>query len=278
MPIALKMPTYVINMWTNIVKFFQTSSVPRTVVFHILIVAGFLIPVFVTAKICKTRAEAFAQEWHRDLQAITCVANGKPDFPTEIPTSPEEKARLAGQFQELGNRMTHHFNLLITFYSYYFSTVIMTGVLASVAAICLLFITSKGWDGSSQYAKTIFLVATASATYCAAFPSIFQQQQNIDDNRRLYLDYTALANEMCSYAITGENDAGNPREPKEFIHYEDDQLKKLNKIAVGFDVSKIPDFAQAFGKGTGSNVTGTPSPGATGTATSKPKAPKPSRQ
>jgi hypothetical protein len=173
--------------------------------------------------------------------------------------------------------MTHHFNLLITFYSYYFSTVIMTGVLASVAAICLLFITSKGWVPSNAYAKTIFLVATASATYCAAFPSIFQQQQNIDDNRRLYLDYAALANEMCSYATTGGNDAGESREPKDFIHYEDVQLKKLNKIAVGFDVSKIPDFTQALSKATGTNPTGTTGVKGDGTGGSKPKASTPSR-
>lgn len=264
-------------MWTRIASFFQTSSVPRSVVFHILIVVGFLTPVFITASICRSQAKAFAEGWYTDLQAINCAGDGKSNLSVTIQTSAEEKARLAGQFQELGNRMKHHFHLLITFYSYYFSTIIMTGVLASVAAICLLFITSKGWVPSNAYAKTIFLVATASATYCAAFPSIFQQQQNIDDNRRLYLEYTGLANEMCSFVTTGENDAGDSQEPKEFIHYEDVQLKKLNKIAVGFDVSKIPDFTQAFGKGIGSNPTGTGGAGATGTHASTPKTAKPTR-
>jgi hypothetical protein len=259
-------------MWTKIVTFFKTSSVPRSVVFHILIVVGFLTPVFITASICRSQAKVFAQGWYMDLQTISCADDGKSNLPVAIQISPEEKARLAGQFHELGNRMKHHFDLLITFYSYYFSTIIMTGVLASVAAICLLFITSKGWVPSNAYAKTIFLVATASATYCAAFPSIFQQQQNIDDNRRLYLEYTALANEMCSFAITGENDAGDSQEAKEFIHYEDVQLKTLNKIAVGFDVSKMPDFTQAFNKGIGSNPTAKSSPEATGTRGSKPKA------
>jgi hypothetical protein len=264
-------------MWTKIVSFFQVDSVPRTVLFHALIVVGFLTPVFIAASVCRTQAKTFAQGWYADLQAITCASDGKPDISVAIHTSPEERARLAGQFKELGNRMKHHFNLLITFYSFYFSTVIMTGVLASVAAICLLFITSKGWVPSNPYAKTIFLVATASATYCAAFPSIFQQQQNIDDNRRLYLEYAGLANEMCSFAITGENDAGDSQEAKEFIHYEDVQLKKLNKIAVGFDVSKMPDFTQAFNKGIGSSPTAKSSPEAIGTRGSKAKASTPTR-
>jgi hypothetical protein len=264
-------------MWTKIVNFFKTDSVPRTVVFHALIVAGFLTPAFITASICRANAQAFATEWARVLQTITCEGNRKQNLPVAIQASPEEKARLAGQFQELRSRMKHHFDLLITFYSYYFSTIIMTGVLASVAAICLLFITSKGWVPSNPYAKTIFLVATASATYCAAFPSIFQQQQNIDDNKRLYIEYVALTNEMCSYASTGENNDEDPKHPNEFIHYVDLQLKRLNKIAVGFDVTKMPDFTQAFAKGTGTNnPAGGPEGKGAGTSGSKPKVSKPS--
>ena len=142
--------------------------------------------------------------------------------------------------------MDHHFTLLIIFYKNYFATIIMTGVLASVAAITLLFITTAGWQNASEYARTIFLVATAAATYCAAFPGIFQQQQNIDDNKTLYINYVGLANEMCSYAATEETLGGDQTQPMAFIHHVDTELQKLNKIAIGFDAGKSPNFTEAF--------------------------------
>jgi hypothetical protein len=95
----------------------------------------------------------------------------------------QQEERLQGQFHELQERMKHHFSQLITYYSYSFATTIMVGVLAAIAAITLLFITVKGWEPSSEYQKIIFLLATVTATYCAAFPGVFQLQKNIDDNR-----------------------------------------------------------------------------------------------
>jgi hypothetical protein len=243
-------------MWTKLVAFFSKESIAREIILLILIVAGFLTAAFGAAAFFRSDARKFAEGWRKDLESVNCAADGKAGLSVTIDASDADKARLAGQFEELKNRVHHHLDLFIKFYSYYFSTVVMVGVLASVAAICLLFITSKGWVPANSYAKAIFLVATASATYCAAFPSIFQQQQNIDENKRLYLEYVALANEMCSYASTGENIDGDQQNPNEFIHYTDGQLKRLDRVAVGFDVSKIPDFTQAFGKGTGTSTPG----------------------
>jgi hypothetical protein len=264
-------------MFQKIVTFFKTTSTARTVTVLSFIVIGFLTSAFITARIFRQQAFTFAQTWRANLQPVSCAGDRKTDLPVTIAgASPAETARLKGQFQELQDRMKHHFDVMITFYAYNFSTIIMVGVLASVAAICLLFITSKGWEPSNVYAKTIFLVATASATYCAAFPSIFQQDLNLNNNKRLYLEYVSLANEMCSYVTTRENIDGDPREPSEFIHYTDLQLKKLNTIAVGFDPSKIPDFASAFSKGTGLGGTPPPTnPGGTAKRKSAPVAYKP---
>jgi hypothetical protein len=262
-------------MWIKIVNFFSTESMPRKIVLLTLIVVGFLTSAFITAIVFRLDARDFAEGWRKDLQPASCAGDANANLSVTIDASDGDKARMGGQFQQLKIRMKHHLDLFIKFYSYYFSTVIMVGVLASVAAICLLFITSKGWVPANPYAKTIFLVATASATYCAAFPSIFQQQQNIDDNKRLYLEYGTLANEMCSYATTGENSDGDQQNPNDFIHYTDRQFKRLNKIAVGFDVSKIPDFTQAFSKGTVNSTPGASPAAATKPSSGKAKSNKP---
>jgi hypothetical protein len=243
-------------MWTKLVTFFSKESIAREIILLTVIVAGFLTAAYGTAVYFRRDARGFAEGWRQDLQSVNCAADGKAGLSVTIDASDADKARLAGQFEELKSRVHHHLDLFIKFYSYYFSTVVMVGVLASVAAICLLFITSKGWNPANPYAKTIFLVATASATYCAAFPSIFQQQQNIDDNKRLYLEYVTLGNEMCSYAATGENVDEKEQSPNQFIHYTDGRLKALDTIVVGFDVSKMPDFSQAFNKGKGTSTPG----------------------
>jgi hypothetical protein len=236
-------------VWRTVVDFLKGNSTPRKVIVHAAIVIGFLMPVWITATVLQCRARQFAADWRKDLQPITCTGDDKQGLLVTVPATTEEKARLVGQFQQTRGRMNYHFDLLATFYQYYFSTIIMLGVLTSVAAVTLLFITSDGWQHSSPYARTIFLVATMSATYCAAFPSIFQQQQNIEDNRGLYLDYVTLTNEMCSYATTGETPDGVKADAKGFIHHVDAQLERLNKIAIGFDITKNPDFYEAIRKG-----------------------------
>jgi len=261
-------------MWTKLVDFFGKESIAREIILLTLIVAGFLTAAWGTALYFRGDARAFAEGWRPDLQSVNCAADGKASLSVTIDAPDAEKARLAGQFEELKSRVHHHLDLFIKLYSYYFSTVVMVGVLASIAAICLLFITSKGWNPANTYAKTIFLVATASATYCAAFPSIFQQQQNIDDNKRLYLEYVTLGNEMCSYAATGENVEEKEQTPNQFIHYTDGRLKALDRIAVGFDVSKMPDFTQAFNKGSGTSTPGAPTGTNAKSASSKPKSAK----
>ena len=236
-------------MWHLLKDFFKGTSVARKVILHVLIVGGFLAAVWILTVSLYHIATKTTSQWSSDIQSLNCTSDGKQYLQVTAQSSNDEKARLGGQFEEVKNRMNFHFHLMKDFYENFFVTLILTGVLASIAAITLLFITTDGWNSSSPYARAIFLVATASATYCAAFPNILQQQKNVDDNRKLYLQYVSLTNEMCSYAATGE--AGGPikdnkKDAKAFIHYVDSQLETLGNVAVGFDASKTPDFYDAL--------------------------------
>jgi len=272
-------------MWEALSTFFQGTSVLKRVVIHCAIVLGFLLSVWGVSGLLELRAQRFGNGWRKQLEPVTCTqdpkalelpssimmvtlktedtSSGSPDLKsvgqtTPVTASPLKsatkgaEARLAGQFHEIQQRIGHHFDQMITYYSYSFATTIMVGVLAAVAAIALLFITLNGWGPSSEYQKTVFLVATVAATYCAAFPGVFQLQKNIDDNRYLYLKYVGLANEMCSYQFTAETPDTEAIEPSQFIHQIDNDLTTLNKIAVGFEVSQIPDFNKALAAATGS--------------------------
>lgn len=91
---------------------------------------------------------------------------------------------------------------------------------------------------------------------------MFQQEQNIKENKVLYLKYEALENEVLSFAATYEpllretkadalanelpqQESATPERVRKFIHYVDEQLAQGN-IAIGFDYSQIPTYKNAF--------------------------------
>lgn len=119
-------------------------------------------------------------------------------------------------------------------------------VSSAIAAIALIFITVRGWGKANQYIKTVFITATALTAYFGAFPPVFQQSQNIADNKKLYLQYIALHNEAMSYLPSQENINGEPKKVSEFIHYVDKQLVQLNTFAIGFDDTKVPNYKGIF--------------------------------
>jgi hypothetical protein len=262
-------------MWQKLRTFFTTDSNLRTIVFHALIIVGFLTTLFSCVKVCDGLARPYADRWEKQLSSISCYGDGDSALPLSSPRSgaglqsahskssddaietlpDEQRGRLRGQYQEIRARMEHHLSVLKLFYVTSYTTILMTGGLTAVAAIMLLFITMDGWKSSNQYARNLFLMATATATFCAAFPSLFQQQRNIDENTRLYLEYVALTNEMCSYATTGSTNDDPALTANDFIVSVDKRLKVLNKIAVGFDVSKVPDFTAALQRASNPNQT-----------------------
>jgi hypothetical protein len=253
-----------IDMLDNALNFLSTQKV---ILYHALIVTGFMSGILIGIHLCMGLAKYYADPWEKGLLSISCLGDGSADLPVTgkckepVPqetkvaiasassgisqASDEEKGRLRGQYQEVRERMKHHLSVLKLFCVTSYTTILMTGFLGAVAAIMLLFITIDGWKTSNQYVRNLFLIATVSATFCAAFPSLFQQQRNIDENKRLYLAYVALTNEICTYATTGAANNDKVLTPKLFIRSVDQELKALNNIAVGFDASKLPDFTSA---------------------------------
>jgi hypothetical protein len=229
------------------------ESAARTVTIHVLIVAGFLVALLGLTMFLFKSARRVTSKWPAETDSIRCTNRPQEALPelAKIEASAEEKDRLKGQFQGVQSLMKTHLHLMVLFYQGYFVTTILIGVLASIAAVTLLLITSAGWEHSSSYARTIFLVATVSATYCAAFPSILSQQKNLEDSRNLYTQDVSLINEMCSYTATGEGSGTKPgkKTAAEFIGYVDSRVQGLTSFPMGLDSSRTPDFYQALRRG-----------------------------
>jgi hypothetical protein len=291
------------------VKNLTAKEVLRNVEIYALLIAAYLVPLLALSYMFASQAEWYAvrrlpeltaclsfdklhsphegHEWLRFWNKPTFPQlEGKLEFSLEVKANDHEQARIKSQHEELLNRIRHHGSALSKLFGIYTSSVIMTGITSAVAAILLLFITASGWNNAHNYAKATFLVAVATAGYYVAFPKIFLLDDNMTANREHYLAYIALADEICSYAATGQGyvlnepssstdthtapseqkksataqkDKTNPSDgnageilrqrhadPAAFIAYMDYELKHWNTVAVGFDSSKNPDFRKLF--------------------------------
>jgi hypothetical protein len=164
---------------------------------------------------------------------------------TATPPTAAQQNRLDEQLAGIRARRNHHGAVMAFFFKAYYMSISVVMVAGLVAALALFFIAQNGWSGTNLYVKTIFLVMTAVTAYYGLFPSVFQQQQNISDNKSLFLAYKALENEVISYPLTLTNVNGEEKSATQFITYVDSKMNTLGNIAIGFDYTKI-SYTGAF--------------------------------
>lgn len=167
-----------------------------------------------------------------------------------------EKARLFDQLKEIQNRARSHISVAKAFYIWNYQSLSIAAVSSIVAAVSLLFLSRKGWDGSNKYVVNVFIVSFGITVVVGVFPALFKQEENISNNTRTYLAYIALDNRLNSYIATQEftglkpANIGNSTVPvkniKNVICSVDDELATLNNIYIGFDASKIPNYREVF--------------------------------
>lgn len=224
---------------------FFHNSVSNPAFRHTLIFIGLIVFALVVQRAEIKLADSKAEDWAKKIK-IESTTKSSLFSPAFIATD-AEKGRLAQQVETIRGRAEHHFTVMKYFYSRYYMSIVEMLIFGIPAAVALLFITKDGWnDTNNQYVKTVFLTATAITAFFAAFPPVFQQNQNIADNKKLYLQYVALHDEVMSYLTLQQNINGEPKTASEFIHYLDKQLIQLNTFAIGFDDSKVPNYKNVF--------------------------------
>ncbi|MFN2455715.1 MAG: hypothetical protein ABR577_16010 [Pyrinomonadaceae bacterium] len=166
--------------------------------------------------------------------------------PNEMkPPNAEQQKRLDEQLAGIRARRNHHGVVMAFFFKAYYMAISVVLFSGLIAALALFFIAQNGWSGTNPYVKTVFLVMTAVTAYYGLFPSVFQQQQNISDNKTLFLAYKGLENEVTSYPLTLTDISGGAKTPTQFITYVDSKMNTLGNIAIGFDYTKI-SYTGAF--------------------------------
>lgn len=167
------------------------------------------------------------------------AANALPT-PTPIATpNVEEKERIQEQLQTIRDRTRHHGAVMAYFFKVYYVAIVMVMFAGVIAAVTLFFIAQKGWEHTSDYIETVFIVMSAVVAFYALFPPVFQQQKNISENKELFLQYKSLESEVQSYPLTHTTLKNEPKIPKDFINHIDSEMDRIGNIALGFDITKV---------------------------------------
>jgi hypothetical protein len=190
-------------------------------------------------------------------QGTSTATTTPPAGTTSVPTAqdecgqgklkltPEQGRRLVEQLAEIKRLVKFHGDVMAYFFSAYYLSISMMLFGGVVAAVALFFIAQNGWGPTNSYVKTVFVVMTAVTAYYGLFPQVFQQNKNITDNMSLFLEYQTLRREVESYPQTCTNVANEQKDPATFITYVNSEMRRLGKIAIGFDYTKI-DYKGAF--------------------------------
>ena len=153
----------------------------------------------------------------------------------------DQEARLQAQYEVVRSRALLHLKVMTYFYSRQYMAVTMATILGLTAGLALIFISKTGWAKANTYLLTVFVVTAVSAAFFAAFPALFQQQKNIDDNRDLYIAYTALEQRLVSYAATAQDASGEDVPLSDYIHRVDKDLAALHNLPLHLDPEAVPE-------------------------------------
>jgi hypothetical protein len=189
-------------------------------------------------------AQQKADDWLEGLHGTTPLTTDAADmeFPAARNMDDAVKTRLREQLEEVHARAFNHVKLMKFFHTRYYTTIVMVSITGLITAISGIYVSARGWGEAESWATVVFFTMAAATVYFSAFPKVYKQTENIASNSEAYLSYVNLENELLSYACTGEGKDGQALTPHAFVHYMDVEMEKRNKLCLGFDISKIPDF------------------------------------
>lgn len=227
---------------------------------HTCVVAGLLLVVFgLAGPLARNLAVDCAKDWLGDelklLEQPYVLTTDKLPAADAPPVrllavkelDPTVAVRLVGQANEARRGASTHLKIAQFFFvRYYMFTAVAAG-LALVSAICFAFISLKGWSDASPYLVTGFIVLSALTTYFSAMPALYQQTQNVDNNKRLYADYRAVVADIETYAAAGPpQKETNVLAPDQFMRKVDERLAQLRSLPLSFNTGVLKELQSSL--------------------------------
>lgn len=153
--------------------------------------------------------------------------------------------RLDVQAAEARRGALTHLKIAVFFSVRYYAALTVAAYLALLAAICFAFISRDGWAQSSPYLVTSFIVLSMCTTYFAALPSLYQLQQNVDSNKRLYAEFKKILSDIHTYAVAWPTESKLPSN-EAFVLAIDKELAALRSLPLTFNTGALKDLQKSL--------------------------------
>jgi hypothetical protein len=134
-------------------------------------------------------------------------------------------------------------------YRFYYGTLFMSIGCSALAAMLLVFVTRHGWRETDDYVLITFTVlAISAATFLGAIAT-FQYGENIEVNKKLYLQCLGLEGDINTFLVTSSGSAFSAakKEAPAFLREVSSRLKECEQVTIGFDPSKVKSFGDLAG-------------------------------
>lgn len=164
----------------------QTDKVKSIIVFSSVVLTAaivFLIANVQMGNVAVRMMDPFSRSQELIQQHIDKVS--KPDLMSET-----QFKTIKTQQKILAIRKAHYLALSRLFFRNYYGVLILTMLFSCVGGVVLFIVINKGWGGSSEPLKALFLAILMVVTFCGFFPVVFKQQENFNQNIGSYMNYT----------------------------------------------------------------------------------------
>ncbi len=164
----------------------QTDKVKSIIVFSSVVITAivvFLIANVQMGNVAVDMMKPFSKSQELIQEHIDSLA--KPDLLTTT-----QFKTIKTQQKVLATRKTHYLELSRLFFRNYYGVLILTMLFSCVGGVVLFIVINKGWGGSSEPLKALFLAILMVVTFCGFFPVVFKQQENFNQNIGSYMNYT----------------------------------------------------------------------------------------
>lgn len=239
---------------------------------HGLLSAGMLIAAIVAGNLLNLQAERVAQRWTAGLKYADAASLNHDPVPRSSgadnntsssaalqdkanltlyldafkTSTPAERDRIQVQLAQIERRAGAYARITIFFYTRLFAAIALASATGIIAAISLFYISKVGWDRANNYVINIFVISSAITIFVGAFPLIFQQENNVTNNSRLYMSYLDLENQILTALATQKNEQGQPIDLRTIMVSTDQKMAELNIESIGFDPNAIPRGSDIF--------------------------------
>lgn len=147
------------------------------------------------------------------------------------------------QNEIITNKKAHHFRIVRMMNAYYFATTLTLTVISVLTGLMLFSVAGTGIKEKSATFKTVFFTLIGLAAFLGLLIEVLDQKENINTNKKKYLEYSAVQIKLYNYIVTGEDDT---KKMKEFISEINQDINRINDISFGIKHEEIGETDKIF--------------------------------